>query len=380
MKNLLLSVTLIVGVLCFAPHKSIAQTQSSNSFVTRSMAMKISIACEVNANVAAYLAMSVGMYPGYEFNRLVYDLEHHLDYAERFLINILDYYGIDGGTGILKSTMHFTMPEIDIVVAERDKAIARANVRKEAERKEREAVLLKRINADEVFSEKELSKKPNIEIDIDDMIARVVPNDTAEQMNYAFHFIMRSTGELTLANPSDTLEYSELQRCIYHYLSDKRNLVTCRTGSMRISGEDVPVNSPISITFNEGEKERKCERISYSSYYSPLARITIKRDNKKEKWEFATTRSEMNNVAAIIIGKDTQCGKNADDFASDLLDVINSSITLSKLKGTKELWINSISKRVLTSNVAKDAILSFEFKIVYRKTKLNAQYPKYKSL
>ena len=142
-----------------------------------------------------------------------------LDYAEKYLIVLYYNYGMRMGYFALKD-MGFTIQETEKVEAVWKEEEAKQQAIAEKEKQEKEQALLKRIEADDIFTKDRLTTLPDIEIDIYNLATSTVFNDKDELMNYDYNCIINKEGKLYLMNASDTLNYSAIQKFIYHYISD----------------------------------------------------------------------------------------------------------------------------------------------------------------
>ncbi len=364
MKSRTLFRALLVSLLLLSlPSETVtARTnEGQQSYVTAAMAKKIEYFCRDNDFQMAMFARANNINSGRELDIIISTLDRHLEYAENYLMEVYYRYGIERGYHALKS-MGFTIPEIDKVEAawnkevDRKRAIAERKKKEEeqeAERlraieeqknKEQEQILLKQIEANDTFSISSLSTKPYIKFDIASIATDPVFNAKDEYVNCDYHFIVCKDGKLSLKNPSDTLDYSAVQKHIYQYIVDYDR---CLAGSISISGKEIPVNSCFDINIYE-------ERLKLNE---PLT-ITIKKSKKTGRWEFTEDISAKLKDWA----KDDSRLHSGDlnKIRLDMEDAINNCSMLNKLKGKKTLEIETY-RRTLKSNLPIIMYLSYYF-------------------
>lgn len=328
---------------CFLSSAS-AQTPEQESYLTPSMLMKISSYCQRKELMQYMFARVNDIYYSDEVDKALRTLYNHLDYAEKFLIEIYDQYGSRMGYFVLKD-MGFTLYESSIVEDVWKKEEERREAVAERKRKEKEMALMKRIQANEIFLSNVLSGKPSADIDILDMATYDVVNDREELMNYSYDCIVTKDGKLLLVNPSDTLQYSAVQKFIYNYMTEN-SAGAFSPGYIEIDGASIPVDSYFTITFNEIRN-----RIQGS------IRTTVKKDKKTGCWKFVDDISEQLRYFA---------GKDSEAMKYDLEAAINTSQDLAELKGKKEITA-AVYQRIFSSNISSIVNLSFYFEMTYLK-------------
>lgn len=345
MKNLLFILTFVCSLSCV----SFAQNSVTKSYVTEEMAEKISYQCQYNERMNWLFATANDFNFSHEADKVLRTLNKHLDCAERFLIAIYRQYGMKMGYYALKD-MGFTIEETEKVEAVWKKEEDRLNALAEQRRKEKEQKTLKRIEANSIFVSEQLSTQPRVMIDAYNMATFQIYNDREEQMNYTFNCIVSKDGKLTLAHPSDTLNYSTVQKFIYHYIADNNmDFGGYKAGTIRIDGKDYPVNSYMTIQFKE--KSWPVNRYGYIS-------ITIKKNKKTGSWEIQPDESDN------LYCKD--CGQPLN---TDLDNAIYDCPELQNMKGKVRLRVE-IYERRLSSNISEEIQLPHFFKMSYLKKSL----------
>lgn len=328
-------------------------TKGQKSPVTTTMAKKIASYCQYNQRALSLFAVANPQQIQNRTDlahRLLKTLDKHLDCAENFIITLYYNYGVEMAYFALKDA-GFTIKETDIAETiweeEKEKQDKIAKEQEVKKKIEREQTLLKRIEANDIFAAKSLYVQPDIEIDIANMATSTVLNDKDEYMDYDYDCIISKDGKLSLKNPSDTLNYSMIQKFIYHYIADDNiDLGGYNAGCIEIDGKEVPVNSYINIQFRE-------ERYKHRGYLE----LTIKKNKKTGRWEFANdTSDKLHNWAK----------EDAERMRYDLEAAIYSCPTLNVLKGTLQLKIE-VYRRVLKSNISDEIDLSYYFDMKYLK-------------
>lgn len=350
-KLLLLTATFLLSL---SVGTSTAQTTTGQkSPVTTTMAKKIGSYCQYNQRALSLFAVANPQQVRNRTDlasRLLETLDKHLDCAENFIVTLYYNYGVEMAYFALKDA-GFTIKETDVAEAiwkkekeKRDKIAQEQEARKKAER---EQTLLKRIEVNDIFAAKSLSAQPDIEIDIANMATSTVFNDKNEYMDYNYDCIISKEGKLSLKNPSDTLNYSTMQKFIYHYIADDNiDFGGYKAGCIEIGGREIPVNSYINIQFRE-------QRYKHRGYLEP----TIKKNKKTGRWEFTDdTSAKLQNWAK----------EDAERMRYDLEAAIYSCPMLNDLKGTLQLKIE-VYRRVLKSNISDETDLSYYFDMKYLK-------------
>ena len=321
-------------------------TDGKQSYVTASMARKINYGCRYNERLEYLFANANNINFSHEADKILRTLDKHLDYAEKFLMAIYQQYGLRMGYHALKD-MDFNIEETEKVEAvwrkEEEKKIAIAEQRQ----KEEEQKTLERIKANSIFVSEQLSAQPQVMIDAYNMATFQVYNDREEQMNYTFNCIVSKDGKLTLAHPSDTLNYSTVQKFIYHYIADNNmDFGGYKAGTIRIDGKSYPVNSYMTIQFRE--KSWPVNRHGYIS-------VTIKKNKKTDAWEIQPDESDN------LYCKD--CGQPLN---TDLDNAIYDCPELQEMKGKVRLRVE-IYERRLSSNISEEIQLPHFFKMSHLK-------------
>lgn len=348
MKKILLFLILI---FLSVSGSSLAQEQKKhpNSYVTYSMANKISYHCQYNDRGASLFAKANNIISRRDLDIILYDLDKHLDYAEKFLLELYYIYGIEMGYSALKY-IGFSMDEIKIIETVWSKEEKRQNIIIEKKRQEKEQALLKRIESDDIFTKEMVSVQPDIKIDIDNMATYTVFNDKNECMNYDYDCILSKEGKLSLKHPTDTLGYSSIQKFIYHYITDHNiDYGNYKPGSIEIDGKNIPVNSYISIQFKE-------QRFKHRGYLD----VTIGKNKKNGQWEI---------LPESLIDLMRWTCDEPEQLKSDLESAFYNCPQLQERKGKVQLKID-VYKRTLSSNISDKVELSHYFEMTYLKKDL----------
>ncbi|MCS3283908.1 hypothetical protein NXV73_17660 [Bacteroides salyersiae] len=272
------NITIVVIMLLSLSFQSVySQTKKNQqSFVTTDMARKISYSCQYNERMRWFFANANNINFSDEADRILRTLDKHLDYAEKYLIALYYNYGTRMGYFALKN-MGFTIKETERVEVVWEQEEAKQEAIANKKRQEEEQALLKRIEADDIFTEDILSIKPNIEIDIAELAISPVTNNKNERFDYYYRCIIDKEGKLSLANFSDTLNYSVMQKFIYDYITNEN---IYKAGCIEIEGRHIPVNSYVNIEFKE-------QRYKHRGYLD----LSIKKDKKTNRWEILPNNS-----------------------------------------------------------------------------------------
>jgi hypothetical protein len=336
---------LVVMLLSLSFQNVYSQTkENQQSFITATMAKKISYSCQYNERMQWLFANANQINFSNEADRILRTLDKHLDYAEKYLIALYYNYGMRMGYFALKD-MGFTIQETEKVEEVWKKEEAKQQALAEKKRQEKEQALLKRIEADDIFTKDMLSVQPDIEIDIAEMATSSVLNDKDESFDYSYNCIIDKNGKLSLANFSDTLNYSVMQKFIYDYITNENiGGGIYKAGCIKIEGRDIPVNSYTNIRFKE-------QRYKNRGYLD----LTIKKNKKTGQWE-------------ILSDSSTDLKHWSDEperLKYDLESAIYNCPQIQDKKGKMQLRID-VYKRVLSSNISDKIELSHYFKMTYR--------------
>ncbi len=341
---LLLTTFLLLSILAGTIHAQAPKRYQS--YITHSMAKKISYHCQYNNRGASLFARTNNINSQRNLDIILYDLDKHLDYAERFLLEVYYNYGMEMGYSALKY-IGFTMDEIKVIEAVWNKEEKKQNEIAEQNRKKKEQALLKRIEVNDIFTKDILSVQPEIKIDIANMATYTIFNDKDEYMNYEYDCIISKEGKLSLVNPTDTLNYSAIQKFIYHYIVNQNiDYGGYKAGCIEIAGKNIPVNSYINIKFKE-------QRYEHNGYLD----ITIKKNKKTSQWEIQPYSST--DLQHWIC-------KEPDRLKCDLEEAIYNCPLLQEMKGKVQLKIY-VHERKLSSNISDEIELSHYFDISYLK-------------
>lgn len=337
-------VTLLI--FSFSFQSVYSQSKKLSQDISPLMARKISYYCQYNQRALALFANANQINVSSDVDKILRYLDKHLDYAEKFIINLYYNYGVEMSYFALKDA-GFTIKETDIAESIWKKEQEKQNIIAEKKRQEKEQALLKRIEKGDIFTKDMLSVQPDIEIDIANMATYSVLNDKNEYMNYDYDCIIAKDGKLSLENPSDSLHYSNVQKFIYQYISDENmGGGVYQAGSIKIDGKDIPVNSYVNIKFNE-------QRYKHRGYLD----LTMKRNKKTGQWEILSESST--DLMRWTCDEPEQ-------LKSDLESAIYNCPKLQEMNGKIKLKID-VYKRVLKSNISDKIDLSHYFDISYLK-------------
>lgn len=330
---------------------SLAQEQKNqpNSYITYSMANKISYYCQYNARGQSLFANANNINFSDEADRILRTLDKHLDYAEKFLLELYYIYGMRMGYFALKD-MSFTIQETEKVEAVWKVEETKQQAIAEKKKQEKEQALWKHIESDDIFTKEMLSVQPDIKIDIDNMATYTVFNDKNECMNYDYNCILSKEGKLSLEHPTDTLSYSSIQKFIYHYITDHNiDYGNYKPGSIEIDGKNIPVNSYVSIQFKE-------QRFKHRGYLD----VTIGKNKKTGQWEI---------LPESLIDLMRWTCDEPEQLKSDLESAFYNCPQLQERKGKVQLNIE-VYERTLSSNISDKVELSHYFEMTYLKKDL----------
>lgn len=340
-------VTLVFTILFSLSYQYIySQTKKQQqSFVTPSMARKISYSCQTNERMWVIFSNTNKIVSNSEADKILQTLNNHLDYAENYLMSIYYNYGTEMAYFALKK-MGFTLQETEKVETEwyKERAIleAKQKIIEEQELKNKKLILVKRIEDDDIFDENMLSVKPYIKFDITTMPISPLTNSKDKYLNYTYDCVINKEGKLSLVNLSDLSEYSYAERFIYDYITNLK-VGNYKAGSIELGNKNILVSSYVTIEFTE-------QRYKHRGHLD----ISIKKNKKTNKWEIIPKNSTdlmnwtCNNPKALKI---------------DLENAINEWSLSKDRKGKIQLKIN-VYKRILSSNISDGEIElshSFEF-------------------
>lgn len=341
----------LILILLSVAGSCLAQVQKKqlNSYITYSMANKISYHCQSNARGQSLFANANNINFSDEADRILRTLDKHLDYAEKFLLELYYIYGMRMGYFALKD-MSFTVQEIEKVETVWKLEETKQRAIEEKKKREKEQALLKRIESDDIFTKEILSVQPDIKIDIDNMATYTVFNDKNECMNYDYDCIISKEGKLSLEHPTDTLSYSSIQKFIYHYIADHNiDYGGYKPGSVEIDGKNIPVNSYVNIHFKE-------QRVKHRGYLD----VTIRKNKKTGQWEIFPE--------SLIDLMRWTCDE-PEQLKSDLESAFYNCPQLQEKKGKVQLKID-VFERTLSSNISDKVKLSHYIQMTYLKKDL----------
>ena len=353
-KKILLLVATLLLSLSVAETVTAQSAEQRKSYVTSSMARKIANHCRYNGRMEALFATSNNITFVADARQLLLTLDEHLDYAEKFLNALYESYGMRLGR-IGLSDMGFTSQETERVIAIWMKEESRKISVAEQQKKEKEQALMEQIKTNDIFYPEELSTEPQIMIDAYNMATYDAYCDNDEEIDYTYHCIMSKGGKLSLENPTDTINYSAMQKFIYKYITGP-NLGALdygyKAGTVIVGDTSYPVNSYVTIHF----KEERYKRNNGKGYLN----VTIKKNKKTGNWGILTDKSDD-----IVC---TKC-KDPEVLRMDLENAIYDCPDLKKLNG-KILLKVVVYERYLSSNISQEIELSHYFDLSYTKDTL----------
>ena len=343
---------------------SVAETATAQSagqrksYVTSSMARKITYFCQYEDLAMAIFADANKIVSGVELDKTINTLDKHLNCAEKFLLAIYYRYGMEMGYGVLKN-MGLTPREIEVVQAEWKKDDERTAAIVEQKRKEKESGYLKLIEENGVFTSEQLSVQPKINIDLTAISMLLPDNPKSEPLNYWFHCIVSKDGYISLQDESDTLSYTDTEKAIYNNYIKGYNAF--EVGKVEIDGKQVPVNCNVLIDIEEVRKQHKYN-------YDKILKFNIQKDKRLNFWYVFWNESNYNQ-------RYLRC-KDFQGLKSQLTVALNNCPEIKELKGTHSIDVE-VYERTLQCNFSEDVILPHIFEINLNeygvKTKLNYQ-------
>ena len=356
-KILLLAATLLLS-LSVAETATAQSAGQRKSYVTSSMARKITYFCQYKDLAMAIFADANRIVSGVELDKTINTLDKHLDYAENFLLAIYYRYGMEMGYGVLKN-MGLTPREIEVVQAEWKKDDERRAAIAEQKRKEKESGYLKLIEENGVFTSEQLAVQPKINIDLTAISMLLPDNPKSEPLNYWYYCIVSKDGYISLQDESDTLKYTEIKKTIYNDYIKGNNVF--EVGKVEIEGKQIPVNSKVLIDIKEVRKPHKFNR-------NKVLDFNIQKDKHLNFW-YVLWNEKIYNQHTL------RC-KDFHGLKSQLTGALNNCLEIREQKGVKEIEVVAY-ERILECEFSDKVILPHIFEITLNeygvKTKLNYQ-------
>lgn len=337
-KIMLLIATLLLSFLV-AETATAQSAGQRKSYVTSSMARKITYFCQYEDLAMAIFADANKIVSGVELDKTINTLNKHLNCAEKFLLAIYYRYGMEMGYGVLKK-MGFTIDEINAVQTEWKKDDERTAALAEQRRKEKERRYMKLIEENGVFTQEQLSVKPKISIDLTSISWLFSDNPNSEPLNYWFHCIVSKDGYVSQQDESDTLSYTDTEKAIYNNYIKGYNAF--EVGKVEIENKQVPVNSKVIIDIEEVRK-----RDVIGAFNSELT-FEIRKDKRLNSW-------------FVVWGKDfpnrkLRC-KDIQGFKSQLTGALYNCHGLEKLNDGYVYCIEVMPyQRKLECNLSDDNV------------------------
>lgn len=338
-KKIMLLVATLLLSLSVAETVTAQSAGQRKSYVTSSMARKITYFCQYEDLAMAIFADANKIVSGVELDKTINTLDKHLNCAEKFLLAIYYRYGMEMGYGVLKN-MGFTIDEINAVQTEWKKDDERTAALAEQRRKEKEQRYMKLIEENGVFTQEQLSVKPKISIDLTSISWLFSDNPNSEPLNYWFHCIVSKDGYVSLQDESDTLSYTDTEKTIYNNYIKGYNAF--EVGKVEIENKQVPVNSKVIIDIEEVRK-----RDVIGAFNSELT-FEIRKDKRLNSW-------------FVVWGKDfpnrkLRC-KDIQGFKSQLTGALYNCHGLEKLNDGYVYYIEVMPyQRKLECNLSDDNV------------------------
>ena len=317
-KILLLAATLLLS-LSVAETATAQSAVQRKSYVTSSMARKITYFCQYKDLAMAIFADANEIVSGVELDKTINTLDKHLDCAENFFLAIYYRYGMEMGYGVLKN-MGLTPREIEVVQAEWKKDDERTAVIAEQKRKEKERGYLKLIEGNGIFTTEQLSVQPKINIDLTAISMLLPYNPKSEPLNYWYYCIVSKDGYISLQDESDTLKYTEIKKTIYNDYIKGNNVF--EVGKVEIEGKQIPVNSKVLIDIKEVRKPHKFNR-------NKVLDFNIQKDKHLNFW-YVLWNEKIYNQHTL------RC-KDFHGLKSQLTGALNNCLEIREQKGVKEI-------------------------------------------
>lgn len=357
-KKILFLVATLLLSLSVAETVTAQSAGQGKSYVTSSMARKITYFCQYKDLAMAIFADANEIVSGVELDKTINTLDKHLDCAENFFLAIYYRYGMEMGYGVLKN-MGLTPREIEVVQAEWKKDDERTAVIAEQKRKEKERGYLKLIEGNGIFTTEQLSVQPEINIDLTSISWLLSDNPKSEPVNYWFHCIVNKDGYIYLQDESDTLRYTDTEKAIYNnYIKGYNAFVL---GKVEIDGKQVPVNCNVLIEIEEVRKQHKYN-------YDEILKFNIQKEKRLNFWYVLWDKSNYNQL-------NLRC-KDFQGLKSQLTGALNNCHEIKGLKDTHNIEVE-VYERTLQCNFSEEVILPHIFEINLNeygvKTKLNYQ-------
>lgn len=357
-KKILFLVATLLLSLSVAETVTAQSAGQGKSYVTSSMARKITYFCQYKDLAMAIFADANEIVSGVELDKTINTLDKHLDCAENFFLAIYYRYGMEMGYGVLKN-MGLTPREIEVVQAEWKKDDERTAVIAEQKRKEKERGYLKLIEGNGIFTTEQLFVQPEINIDLTSISWLLSDNPKSEPVNYWFHCIVNKDGYIYLQDESDTLRYTDTEKAIYNnYIKGYNAFVL---GKVEIDGKQVPVNCNVLIEIEEVRKQHKYN-------YDEILKFNIQKEKRLNFWYVLWDKSNYNQ-------RNLRC-KDFQGLKSQLTGALNNCHEIKGLKDTHNIEVE-VYERTLQCNFSEEVILPHIFEINLNeygvKTKLNYQ-------
>lgn len=343
-KKILFLVATLLLSLSVAETVTAQSAGQGKSYVTSSMARKITYFCQYEDLAMAIFADANKIVSGVELDKTINTLNKHLNCAEKFLLAIYYRYGMEMGYGVLKN-MGLTPREIEVVQAEWKKDDERTAAIVEQKRKEKESGYLKLIEENGVFTSEQLSVQPKINIDLTAISMLLPDNPKSEPLNYWFHCIVSKDGYISLQDESDTLSYTDTEKAIYNNYIKGYNAF--EVGKVEIENKQVPVNSNVLIDIKEARKQHEYN-------YDKILEFNIQKDKRLNFWYVLWNESNYNQ-------RNLRC-KDFQGLKSQLTGALNNCPEIKGLKDAQSIEVLAY-ERTLQCNFSEEVILPHIFEI-----------------
>lgn len=252
------------------------------------MAKKIGLYCKANPRMLSLFSMSnpkVVQNRRDIADRILSELDKHLDYAENFIVDLYYNYGTEMSYFALKNA-GFTIKEHDIADAvwakaqEKSKQLEQARQAEQAKKelaKEKEAFEL--ANQGGIFSFDRLTEKPEITLDMADM-SRFIDGlriDTLitwnDKIDCSFICTVTKDKKFELFAPQDSTSFSPTNKLIWQYIAD--NIIVQNPAKIRFERLDTTLVVPAKVNLRINQE---------SKLYRSGISFNATKDKKANRW------------------------------------------------------------------------------------------------
>lgn len=258
-----------------------SQNKSPKVEVTPVMAKKIGLYCRNNPRMLSLFSMSNAQVVQNRrdiADRILSELDKHLDYAENFIVDLYYNYGTEMSYFALKSA-GFTIKEHDIADAIWKKTQEKSEAERAKKQLAKEKETFELANQGGIFSFERLTETPEITLDVADMArfvdglridALILWNDV---IDCSFACIVSKNKELKLFTPEDSTAFSATQKRIWDYI--KSNVIVQNPAMVRFEQLDTTLIVPAKVDLQIRQAtQRYKDEISFNAT----------KDKKAQKW------------------------------------------------------------------------------------------------